>query len=57
MTGECKPSQIATPPVFKQQTEQKTVNTVVQKTEPVIEKPKQPFGATQIYVNLGQKKI
>lgn len=46
VTGECKPSQIATPPVFKQQTEQKTVNTVVQKTEPVIEKPKQEVPIT-----------
>lgn len=48
VTGECKPSQIATPPVFKQQTEQKTVNTVVQKTEPVIEKPKQEVPITAL---------
>ncbi len=48
VTGECKPSQIATPPVFKQQTEQKTINTVVQKTEPVIEKPKQEVPITAL---------
>ena len=46
VTGECKPSQIATPPVFKQQTEPKTVNTVVQKTELVLEKPKQEVPIT-----------